>query len=120
MRILYKQLRRSELRRSIIAFICIFIIVSIVQVTPLRQRLDNSALDATQRIVRKIAPRPAVENVVIVGIDEETERRFPEPFALWHKHLGDALAIIAHANPAVIGIDIVLPRQSYDQLVPGL
>jgi len=86
----------------------------------LRERLDNAALDATQRLVRAAAPRPAVENIVIVGIDEETERRFPEPLALWHRHLGEALVAMASANPKLIALDIVLPERSYDSLVPGL
>ena len=101
-------------------FGCVVLVVLALLASPLRDRIDGAALDATQRIVRSVAPREAVEDVVIVGIDEETDRRFSEPFALWHKHLGAALAAIAHGNPRLIVVDIVLPEQSYDNLIPGL
>src|SRR5262245_40725369 len=103
-----------------VLFVGVVLFTGLFQATPLRERTDGIALDAVERIVRAVAPRQAVEDVVIVGIDEETERRFPEPFALWHRRLGDALSAIAHANPKAIALDLALPEQSYDELVPGL
>ncbi|HKQ25947.1 MAG TPA: adenylate/guanylate cyclase domain-containing protein [Burkholderiales bacterium] len=87
--------------------------------TPLRERLDLIFLDATQKFARAVAVRPANESVVIVGIDEETERRFEEPFALWHRHIGEGLAAIARGNPKLVVVDIALPERSYDGIVPG-
>ncbi|NWG72797.1 MAG: CHASE2 domain-containing protein, partial [Parvularculaceae bacterium] len=101
-------------------FAGILVAVAVLHLTPLRERLDGAALDLTQRLARAVAPRPAIEEVVIVGIDEETERRFPEPFALWHRPLGEALAAIAQGNPRLVALDIALPEQSYDSLIPGL
>jgi len=98
----------------------VLLAVAMLHFTPLRERLDGAVLDLTQRVVRTVAPRPAIEDVVIVGIDEETERRFQEPFALWHKRLGEALAAIARGNPRIVALDIALPERSYDSLVPGL
>lgn len=98
----------------------VLFVIAALHFTPLRERLDDAALDLTQRAVRAVAQRPAVEDVVIVGIDEETERRFPEPFALWHKRLGEALSAIAAGNPRLLALDIALPERSYDGLVPGL
>jgi adenylate cyclase len=54
-----------------------------------------------------------------VGIDAETERRFPQPFALWHRPLAAALVAIARANPRVIALDIILPERSFEELIPG-
>ncbi len=107
--------------RPALMFGAVLLAVAVLHFTPLRERLDGTALDLTQRVVRAVAPRPAVEEViVIVGIDEETERRFPEPFALWHKRLGEALEAIALGNPRLVALDIALPERSYDSLVPGL
>jgi adenylate cyclase len=103
-----------------VLFAGVVVAIAALHATPLRERADNAALDATQRIVRALAPRPAVEDVVIVGIDEDTERSFPEPFALWHRPLGAALAAIARGEPRLIALDVVLPELSYDGLVPGL
>ena len=106
--------------RPALMFGAVLLAVAALHVTPLRERLDGTALDLTQRVVRAVAPRPAVEDVVVIGIDEETERRFPEPFALWHKRLGEALDAIALGNPRLVALDIALPERSYDSLVPGL
>jgi adenylate cyclase len=101
-------------------FIVIALVVAILHATGVLERLDESASDLTQRLVRELSPRPAVENVVIVGLDEGTERSFPEPFALWHRHLGELLTAIASGGPRLIALDIALPERSYDGLLPGL
>jgi len=101
-------------------FVGVVVVIAGLHATPLREQADYAALDATERIVRALAPRPAVENVVIVGIDEETERAFPEPIALWHRPLGAALTAIAGGEPRLIALDIVLPERNYDRFVPGL
>ncbi len=106
--------------QSVVILALILLAVASFHLTPLRERLDLIFLDAMQRLVRAVAVRPAEESVVIVGIDEETERRFEEPFALWHRHMGEALAAIARGNPKLIVVDIVLPERSYDRIVPGL
>jgi len=107
-------------RTPLVLFAGVLVAVAGLHATPFLERADSAALDATQRIVRALAPRAAVEDVVIVGIDEQTERAFPEPFALWHRPLGAALTAIARGEPRLIALDVVLPERSYDGLVPGL
>ena len=106
--------------QSMVVLALILLAVASFHLTPLRERLDLIFLDAMQRLARAVAVRPANESVVIVGIDEETERRFEEPFALWHRHIGEGLAAIARGNPKLVVVDIVLPERSYDGIVPGL
>src|SRR5688500_4011984 len=77
--------RRDGAWVAAVLFLCVLGAAAALHPTSARQRLDAMALDATQRAVRAIAPRPAPSDVVIVGIDVETERRFPQPFALWHR-----------------------------------
>ena len=102
-----------------ILLVLILLAVASFHLTPLRERLDLIFLDAMQKFARAVAVRPANESVVIVGIDEETERRFEEPFALWHRHIGEGLAAIARGNPKLVVVDIALPERSYDRIVPG-
>src|SRR4029079_7971089 len=106
-------------RVAVAMFIGILLILAGLEVLGLLSRLDNTALDATQRMVRSLSPRPAIETVVIVVIDEGTERSFPEPFALWHRHLGEVLSAIARGRPRLVALDIALPERSYDDLIPG-
>ena len=80
---------------------------------------ERLAFDQQMRLLRSSQPRPIVPDVVLVGIDDETERRYTEPVALWHKHFAPVLHALAKARPRVVGVDVVLPERSYDSIVPG-
>lgn len=79
---------------------------------------DLKALDFQYRALRTFFPAPAPE-VLVIGIDDATVARMPEPLALWHPHLGKLLRGVARARPAAIGIDIILPDRSFNAIVPG-
>ena len=79
---------------------------------------DLKALDLQFRLLRKHFPASAPE-VVVIGIDDISVARMPEPLALWHPHLGKLLQGVARVKPAAIGIDIILPDRSFDALVAG-
>lgn len=84
------------------------------------QRLDLALLDLETRLLRAVAPRPAPAlDPVLIGIDEATYRALPEPFALWHGHLGRLLEGLAEAGSGPVGLDIVFPDRSFDGFLPG-
>jgi class 3 adenylate cyclase/CHASE2 domain-containing sensor protein len=83
------------------------------------ESLDLKLLDLQFRLLRARAPQAVAREVVVVGIDENTARRLPEPITLWHRHLGQFLGAMARARPAVLGLDIVLPDRSYEPVLPG-
>jgi adenylate cyclase len=80
---------------------------------------ERLAYDMQMRLLRRIHPRPLASDIVLIGIDEDTYAEFPEPFALWHKHSARMLHALARAKPRAVGIDIVLPERSYDNILPG-
>jgi class 3 adenylate cyclase len=80
---------------------------------------DRVAFDAQMRWLREIYPRPIAQDIVLIGIDEETERAFPEPVALWHEHFADLFHGLSRARPAAVGVDVVLPERSYDFIRQG-
>jgi adenylate cyclase len=88
--------------------------------TPIAERLDAGLLDAQWKTLRKFDSRPAPDDIIIVGVDDATFRSIPEPLGLWHEPLGRALVRIASAKPRAIGLDVVLPERSFDQLRPGM
>ena len=81
--------------------------------------IDQQILDAQFRFLRAHAPRPAPNEVVIVGIDDATTRALPEPLTLWHQHIGAFLQAMAGSGAAAVGVDIVLPDRSFEAIVPG-
>jgi adenylate cyclase len=80
---------------------------------------DRITFDAQMRWLRELHPRPIRQDIVLVGIDEETERAFPEPVALWHGHFADLFHALSRAKPAAVGVDVVLPERSYDFIRQG-
>ena len=81
---------------------------------------ERFAFDQQMRLLRTIHPRPLPNDVVLIGIDEDTEARFTEPVALWHRHFADVLHALAKAKPRSVGVDVVLPERTFDGIVPGL
>src|SRR6186713_1658517 len=80
---------------------------------------DRFAFDQQMRLLRRVHPRPITPDIVLVGIDDDTEARFPEPVALWHRHFAPVLHALAKAKPRAVGVDVVLPERSYDSILPG-
>jgi class 3 adenylate cyclase len=87
--------------------------------TPWLRRLDLTLLDTQFKLLRTYALRPATNDVVVVGFDEDTTGVLREPITLWHPHLGRFLQAAAGGGAAAIGLDVVLPDRSYEQIVPG-
>lgn len=80
---------------------------------------ERFAFDQQMRLLRAHHPRPVEPDIVLIGIDDETERRYPEPVALWHRHFAPVLHALAKARPRAVGVDVVLPERSFDSIVPG-
>ncbi|RYX92117.1 MAG: adenylate/guanylate cyclase domain-containing protein [Comamonadaceae bacterium] len=76
--------------------------------------------DQSLKVLRKLTHQPVANDVVVIAADEASFRAFDEPFALWHKRLGALVDAMAAAQPAVVGLDIVLPSRSFDAVVPGI
>jgi adenylate cyclase len=108
-----------RIHRTIIALLAIMGVALSFDAANVLAPLDLKLLDHEFRLLRQWLPAPAARQVVVVGVDEETVRRFPEPIALWHRHLGKFLSAMAQAKPAAVGIDIVLPDRSFDAVLPG-
>ncbi|MEQ1519051.1 MAG: adenylate/guanylate cyclase domain-containing protein, partial [Usitatibacteraceae bacterium] len=81
---------------------------------------ERLSFDLQMELMRKLYPRGARVEPVLIGLDEATEDAFEEPLAMWHEHLGEAMRALALAKPAVVGVDIQLPPRSFDRIKPGL
>jgi len=80
--------------------------------------LDLKVMDAQMRFVREHFPRPAPNDVVLIGLDEPYMEAMREPLALLHPHLARFFAAMMVGKPAVVGLDIVFPSRSYRFLTP--
>src|SRR5260221_989470 len=71
-------------------------------------------------VLRKLAPKPAPDDIILVGIDAAAVEALAAPPGLWHEPLGMALIRIAAARPRAIGLDYPLPERSFESIRPGL
>jgi CHASE2 domain-containing sensor protein len=92
----------------------------VLSLTPLASALDDKLLDREWAFLRKFAPKPAPDDIIVVGIDQATVDAIAAPPGLWHEPLGLALTRIAAAKPRAIGLDYPLPERSFDSIRPGL
>jgi len=76
--------------------------------------------DTQMRLLRWQGAGPLPRDVVVIGIDERSHEAIAEPYALWHRPLGELLRGLAAARPAVVGLAIPLPMRSYEFLVKGI
>ena len=81
---------------------------------------ERLAYDWQMRFLRYRHPRPLDNDVVLIGIDEETQQAFPEPIALWHRRVAGVYLALARAAPRAVAVDVVLPEKSFDSIQPGL
>lgn len=103
-----------------IGFVLVLLFLLAAQFTSPVRRLELAWLDVQFRLLRQLAPLPAEQEVVVVGIDDATMREVNLPLATLHAELGRFLEAMAAARPRAVGLDVTLPQTSYDGLKPGL
>lgn len=88
--------------------------------TNLLRGADLALYDMQMRWLRALAPSGLAQDVVVIGLDEAAYESIAEPYALWHRHLGELFTGLAQARPAVVGVAAPLPVRSYEFLVKGI
>ncbi|MEK9804076.1 MAG: CHASE2 domain-containing protein, partial [Curvibacter sp.] len=81
---------------------------------------DHALYDLQSRALRELGPGRLPQDVVVIGLDEAAFESLPEPYALWHRYLGELFSGLAEARPAVVGVAAPLPVRSYGFLLPGI
>jgi len=110
--------------RSVVLYLLVAVFLAAASRLPNREDaplaiLERLAFDYQMQVLRDHWPRPIENDVVLVGIDEGSEEVFTEPVALWHRHFARLFAALADARPRAVGVDVVPPERSYDDIVPG-
>ena len=122
---LWERVRKSPLLKGGFLYAVVAVLVAVLALLPNPREAafadaERLAFDQQMRLLRAIHPRPLADDVVLIGIDDETEARFTEPVALWHRHFAQVLHALARAKPRAVGVDIVLPERTFDGILPGL
>jgi adenylate cyclase len=117
-------LKRNRAARAVLLYAAMAVIVATGMLVPrpkdaLLTALENKAFDHQMQLLRRYFPQPLQKDVVLIGIDPASDERFKEPPVFWHRHYARVLLGLAAAEPAAVGVDIVLPDRSYNDILPG-
>lgn len=107
-------------RVGALGYAAVLVAALALQSWPGFQYAEWKLYDQSLKLLRAMTNQPVSNDVVIIAADEESFRAFDEPFALWHKRIGALIDAMVVAQPAVLGLDIVLPAKSFDAVVPGI
>jgi adenylate cyclase len=121
---LLARLWRNPGSRSVALYAIVVAILVVASTLPAREEspiaaLERYSFDIQMRLLRWQWAKPLAQDVVLVGVDEASEEVFVEPVALWHRHFARLLAALGQAAPRAVGVDVVPPRRSYDDIIPG-
>ena len=108
-----------SLRVAAAGYALIVIVSVAIAATQALQPIDRTLLSAQFSALRAFWPREIARDVVLVGIDDESVKRLPEPISLWHPHFARFLQATAAGGASAVGLDVVFPDRSYDSVVPG-
>jgi adenylate cyclase len=121
---LWERLRSSPRSKGAFLFlvVALMIVPSALIPAPDESPLADAervTFDWQMRALRRFHPRAVANDIVLIGIDEDTYSAYPEPAALWHRHLAEVLHALARAKPRAVGVDVTLPEKSFNALLPG-
>jgi adenylate cyclase len=121
---LWERLRASPRAKGAFLFgiVALMIVPAAVVPTPEQSPLadaERAAFDAQMRALRSLHPRPIENDIVLIGIDEDTYAAYPEPLALWHTHFAETLHALARAKPRAVAVDVTLPDRSFNKVLAG-
>ncbi|MFT5655580.1 MAG: class 3 adenylate cyclase/CHASE2 domain-containing sensor protein [Arenicella sp.] len=96
--------------KQIVGLLITALIIGAFWYSPLSARLNGLVLDAQFHALRDLSPTKSPDNIVIVGIDEQTYETFDRPSGLWHSYVGDLLLAVAEAKPKLVVMDLVFEK----------
>ena len=107
-------------RELIIGFVLLCAVAIGLMASRALRPADQALYDQQTRWLRAMGPSDLPQDVVVIGLDEAAFESIPEPYALWHRHLGELFTGLAAARPAVVGVAAPMPVRSYDFLIKGI
>jgi len=94
------------------------IVLAVYLYSPVSATLNGYVLDTQFKVLRNLSPTPVNDNIVVIGIDEQSYDVFDRPSGLWHSYLGELMLGIAGAEPELLIVDLLLEKL-YKDIVPN-
>lgn len=84
------------------------------------ERASLALLDAGFGVLRAFGPKPAPDDILVVGVDDGAAAPDEDPAGGPYRRLPDVLSRIARGGPRAIALHVQLPRDSLEAVAPGL
>lgn len=94
------------------------LIIGAFSYSPLSATFNGLLLDSQFKVLRDLFPMDAPDDIVIVGIDEQTYEAFDRPSGIWHSYIGELLLGLVEAKPKLVVMDLVFEKL-YRNLIPN-
>lgn len=115
--------RVAPLRVSLLVVLLLTMLGIFFSLSPPARLADLWMVDLDFGLLRRIAPRPAPDDMVLVGIDEAMIRGPADQDIVWQRQLGGLLRGLAQGKPRIVILDAGLPSQALKDdadLISGL
>lgn len=96
----------------------ISLIIVALTYSPLSTTFNGLVLDTQFTSLRNFSSIDGPDNIVIIGIDEQTYETFDRPSGIWHSYIGDLLMGVVEAKPKLVVMDLVFEKL-YRNLIPN-
>jgi class 3 adenylate cyclase len=105
-------------RKHIFGLGTILLLVALFKISPVAEILHGHVLDEQFQVLRHLFSDSSADNIVVVGIDEQTYESFDRPSGIWHHYVGEFLLAAAESQPESVVVDLLFERW-YKDLVPN-
>ena len=106
--------------QQVLGYFIVLLLAGLSLAAPGFIHLESQWRDMGFRWLAQHAPIPVEDDLVIVGIDDADLASFEVPMATIHRQLGSFFEAMAASGPRVVGVDVLLPANSFDRLQTGL
>lgn len=98
-------------------YLAVLITSAVLLILPLTNSLDRQLMDQQFIFLKTYAPKPVPQDIVVIGIDEDTVNAYYEPLGLWHPHIANIANGLAKLETKGVMLDFIFQSRSYNKIL---
>ncbi|MFT4629070.1 MAG: adenylate cyclase [Arenicella sp.] len=110
-------MKNKRHNKLLLGYLAVLISSVVLFILPLTNSLDRQLMDQQFIFFKTYAPKPVPQDIVIIGIDEDTVNAYYEPLGLWHPHIANIANGLAKVETKGVMLDFILHARSYNKIL---
>lgn len=98
-------------------YLAVLLTCIVVLILPLANFLDRQWMDQQFAFIKSYVPGPVSDDIVIIGIDEDTVDSYYEPLGLWHPHIAKVATGLSTLETKGVMLDFIFQGRSYNEIL---